>query len=743
MTRSRPLTRPASLVSGRDTSRGIGMMWGVDSAQSSMSGVEPAPSRFDPLGRRSVALAALLSAVLAVLFYSLTLDYPFVYDDVKVVGQDPRLEDSSFGLTVWTQQWWRRGARVPISRPLTSFTFWAQVQLHGRDATPIRAVNLALYAALCGLSAVLAAGWVGRSSAAWVVGPLFAVHPLHVEVIASVVGRAEILSLLLMVVGMLLWLRWRQCMTWPRAATIGLTVLGAGLAKEQGYLLAPILAVMELSLRRDANRPSPAWRTYAPVLVAIGVVVVVASAQRVTMIHSVDHDDPESIDPGTADELDNPLFHASTTERVVTPFKLVGKAGQLMIVPVNQSPDYSPRVLMPATDLGEPLVLFGLLIVLVWLGLTVEAWRRRWLVLGPLLALAITWAIPSNTVVLIGTIFGERLLFQPSLFALIILAAWVGRLDDRRAVRMAVAGVLVIAGLGYAWATVTYSVLWRDMITLVVSTVSRHPDSGRFQRFLATDLMQRGLNNPAARAELFAKAEERARIALELWPRQTDPYIVLGAAAAERGQTDLARQYFEMAHYGAGPNKFGDWGMRRLGLLESEEELEAEAERLEARLAEDPNDREAGLELADVQTKRRRFEQAVKLYQQFHTIESDDPAIIKRYIDALIGADELDLALDAYRRWMELVPDQWSILTDAAIVAITVEKDLAQARRWLERAIELSPGSAEPWAGLGQWHMKRGDKTRAAEAFREALRRSPPEDPKRPHYQMMLEEARK
>lgn len=107
----------------------------------------------------------------------------------------------------------------------------------------------------------------------------------------------------------------------------------------------------------------------------------------------------------------------------------------------------------------------------------------------------------------------------------------------------------------------------------------------------------------------------------------------------------------------------------------------------------------------------------------------------------IVGRHELAYAI--YRRLLQLRPDQWSTLTDFGLILLETGGDREQARGYLERAIELSPGSSEPWMGLANYHNFQGDIPAAKHAIDQALRRVQPGDPKRAHYLLAKERLEK
>jgi tetratricopeptide (TPR) repeat protein len=189
----------------------------------------------------------------------------------------------------------------------------------------------------------------------------------------------------------------------------------------------------------------------------------------------------------------NALVSASLMERIVTPFMLLAKYLLLMVWPSHLSADYSAPSLIPTANplfanAFQPPAAAGMLVV----GLAVlAAFRNRrnmslWvLVLG---LFGASYILVAN-VLRIGTIFGERLFYWPSVFALMLVASGVvagfERLHAARAGmirRIAVVGLATAAAVPVAlMAHLTWqrNKDWSDNITLAISTARDNPNSAK------------------------------------------------------------------------------------------------------------------------------------------------------------------------------------------------------------------------------------------------------------------------
>ena len=152
---------------------------------------------------RSDALALVALGLLVVVCYLPAMLWGgFVWDDSILTDAKP-VQDVS-GL--W-QIWFSPSAIEGEGHywPLVYTTFWVEHKLWGFDPTGYHIVNVLLH-----LANTLLVWYLVRRLAvpgAWVVAAVFAVHPLHVESVAWVIERKDVLSGLFYLASVLVWMR--------------------------------------------------------------------------------------------------------------------------------------------------------------------------------------------------------------------------------------------------------------------------------------------------------------------------------------------------------------------------------------------------------------------------------------------------------------------------------------------------------------------------------------------------------
>src|SRR5205823_3758608 len=120
------------------------------------------------------------------------------------------------------------------------------------------------------------------------------------------------------------------------------------------------------------------------------------------------------------------------------------------------------------------------------------------------------YGVVSNVTALIGIDFAERLIYIPSMFFVMIIAALLARL--RRGLMITFASIfLVLASVR----TVTYAAQWNDRLTLYETSLARQPNSIRLHLLFAEELRNRQDFDQAER--VLAEAREMLPDYYRLW----------------------------------------------------------------------------------------------------------------------------------------------------------------------------------------------------------------------------------
>ena len=413
----------------------------------------------------SVRRAAGVAALVAVLAYLPALGNGFTLDDGPIVERNPAAHSVRAALAAFDQPYWPPEHGAGLYRPLVVLSFAVDWQLSGGSARWFHAVNLAWHAAATALLVPLVAAYTGPA-AALAGGIVFAVHPVHVEAVANVVGRAELMAAAFLFGALLLARavrrrRGRGASTGAiEAALLGATAL-ALLSKEHAVVAVGLLALDDLGTRATISPRLP-WRDYAGVVLLTAVWFVARRA----------------VEGGLSFEAVAPTFFLlGPGGRVSTMLPVVFVLLRLLVWPFDLSPDYHPQV-VPRLEHLTAVGVAGAVVLAASAALALALWRKHRAASVGLLFIGIAWLPTANLLFPSGLVIAERTLYLVSAGVALLAALGAAEVARRWGVRRAVLGTVVVAAvLGARSATATG--LWRSNRDLVLGALASHPESYR------------------------------------------------------------------------------------------------------------------------------------------------------------------------------------------------------------------------------------------------------------------------
>ncbi len=419
---------------------------------------------------------SLWGALAALLVYLPTLAHGFVWDDHHLIEQNPLLRTGA-GLAqlLATDFWSIAGTRSGFWRPLVTLSYAIDGRLGHWQPALFHLTNLSLHA--------LAAAVLGAI--------LLQAGPAHVESVAWIAGRTDVLCGVLLALAYLLDRRARaRGRSWPGAAAC-LAFALALLAKEAAALGLLVLAIAERVERRPW-RGAARWLAPYAALTAVWLVLHLAIAREGALPPEV-----------------GALAQARGRWGAWTMM-----AGDLrFLLPWGtHSPQMALR--LPERLLAPEVILGGLLTLALGAALGVLVSRRARAAI-PLGWFLLTLAPPvALMLVRVFLVYGERLLYVPSFGAAWLLAlvlAPATRSGPARAVALALAAAWIVAS-----AVVTVRLLppWADDFDLFRAMARAQPRNAAAHVTYAFELLRRGRDDEAAAEIARADSLEpgRARV---------------------------------------------------------------------------------------------------------------------------------------------------------------------------------------------------------------------------------------
>ena len=431
----------------------------------------------------------------------------FAMDDLYIIVWNPLVHSvqgvwHAFGGPYWPPD---LGGQMYRPLPLADFAMdWAISRGHPMW---FHAMNLVWHAGVAVIVSSLVRRWANWP-AALAAGLVFAVHPVHVEAVANVVGRAELMAaagVCLAVYAAVV----RQNVLLSGAALL------LGLLSKENAVVAPVLIGWAWIVGLP-SRPPPTRRM---LVFAVSWVVIAGAYIAIRSI---------VLQPYARLNATAPVFLGeSAFAGRLTAVAALGDLLRLLVFPLILRVDYSPAERSIVRSLLDGRFVLGLACVALWAALLVMAWRRqRRLETYGLGWIAIAFLPVSNLLFSSGVLLAERTLYLPSVGLALAAGAALARLPAPR-FRLVLALLVVAGGIRSALRTP----VWHDDFSVTQSILQDSPESYR---------------GPARMAALYQshRQPDRAlaalRIASRTYDRDPSLFIAGADAALTLGQSRLA-----------------------------------------------------------------------------------------------------------------------------------------------------------------------------------------------------------
>ncbi|MEE9212838.1 MAG: tetratricopeptide repeat protein, partial [Phycisphaeraceae bacterium] len=663
--------------------------------------------------RRSLIVYLLLIAA-TVTVYGQVIQFEFVDFDVpKYVTENWHVRD---GLTADGIVWAFTTGHASNWHPLTWLSHMLDCQLYGLNAAGHHATNVLLHILNTLLLFAVLKSLTGAVWPSSFVAALFALHPLHVESVAWVAERKDVLSTLF-------WLlaTWAY-VAYARRSGIGRYLLTAVLLA-LGLMAKPMLVTLPLVLllldywpleRMRVGRPDGSasdqqilpQRSIAYLLIEkLPLLTLSAASCVVTFV--------VQRSSGAMGPTDVIPLHLRVANAVVSYVRYMGK----MIWPSHLSALYPHPNLPGGTPLtgwqvaGAGVLLLAISVLVIFMA------RRRYLLAGWLWYLGTL--VPVIGLIQVGVhSMADRYTYVP-LIGLFIIIAWGGadlltQLRSRHALLGrtlgGVAALVLAAFLACSWSQARY---WHDSIALYAHALELAPRYPRMHSYLGHAMSRRGR---------LDQAIGHYHQALEIDPNDADTHINLGVALRSQGKLDEATRHYRQALQ----IRPGDAGAHNnLGVaLRSQGKLDQAIGHFRQALAMKPDHVEAHNNLGVALRSQGRPDQAIVHFRQALEVNPHSAETHNNLGATLQSQGKLDQAIRHLRQALDINPDFAEAHYNLG-AALRSQGRPDQAIGHFLQALRIDPNDAEAHYNLGIVLTMAGRLDAALGHFREAVRLRP------------------
>lgn len=665
-----------------------------------------------------IALAVGLCALTVIGYYQVAWHDWVGYDDAVYVTQNPNLRQ---GLTWECFRWVWVSTRGANWHPLTMLSHAIDVQLYGFAAPGHYLTNLAFHLAnvvllYFGLQYLVRSARPGEevpapdASLRWksaFVAAMFAIHPLHVESVAWIAERKDVLSTFFFFIALFAY-GWyvRSPSVWRMAAVTVAMALGL-MSKPMLVTLPAVLLLLDYwPLGRLPLAGLGSLKTSRRVLFEktplylLSLVSSVITYQVQNTSGAVRHLAQITLDDRIANAL---MAYAGYVGQTFWPLGLAAlypHPGKYLLT----RPEYLVKSIVAL------VVIVGVTAVAVWL-------RRS----RPYVAVGWFWFL-GTLVPVIGLVqvgiqsMADRYMYIPAI-GLFIAVAWgvpdlMQRVPARRGLMAVVGGTAVLACTFLTWRQVqTWEnslALWSNVLLVVGENAQAHC----------------GVATPLAEQGKLDEALDHCKKALSLAPN--DPFVqhCYAGLLVELDRLDEALEYYSLAIQG-NPRKALAYAGRAAVYLRLEQRQEA-VDDYRTAAALEPSEGVYHRELARVLLDLKRYPLAETEFELALARNPEDAVSLAGLGNLHAQLGHKEQAISHYRRVVELAPESHEIRGYLALLLFETGNAEESSQQYAQ-LVKHAPSDASYQHGLGRAEIALKQIDQAIEHFREAVRLEPKE----------------
>jgi tetratricopeptide (TPR) repeat protein len=665
-------------------------------------------------------------AVLVLILYGQSINFEFTLDDDLFYLKHSSVQQGISGF----QEFFSYGSLNKFDgteglqpyRPITLFVFAIQKTLFDNSPVMAHLMNVLLYILCIHIlfSLIKKLFPTLNTYLICLVCILFATHPIHTEVVASVKSMDELLA------AIFAFLSWKFLLPKdentklkPIDFAVGLFLfMLALLSKESAIAFLVIIPLANYMLMKKELKST--LYLFVSMAIVAGIFLLIR--------HQVLGSSTSAI--SDSQELENVLnatksFGENTATKAVILFYYI----KLLFVPWPLNWDYSFNQI-PVANWGSLMSWLGLIIYAGLFVFAILKFKKHPILSFSIFFFFITSSPTNNLFITNGATVGERFLFVPSFgFALgiVFLLNYLLNIDIQefsgkfKNIFIGIFAILLIAFSGLTMARVGD---WKNNLSLFEKGVENAPNSSRTQYSLATEYLNRGeqLTDTAERNELLRKSLFHFTKSLEIYPKNKLSHYNSSKCHAFLGDTISA-----MIHYRKAIELDKKYIMpyNNLGVIfHARNEFDSAQYYYEKVLEIAPNEKTPVKNLGDLFLMKGIFlnnngfpDAAIASYKKSMTYQSTNNVLIFNNMASIYSSlKKYDSALIYFEKGYEINPKDVMIIQNIAVVAY-LTKNYLKAIEYANKALSINNNLKKSFGILADTYTAIGN-SKEAQRFR-------------------------
>jgi tetratricopeptide (TPR) repeat protein len=420
-----------------------------------------------------------------------------------------------------------------IYRPITLTSFLLEYTFFGKNPQTSHLINVLLYALTIIILFLLLAKLFDNYNyyILFFVVLLYAAHPIHTEVVASIKNREDLLSGLFMFSSAFFVIKYKEIQS-VKCFMISLFLFLLALLSKEVALT--FIAIIPLLLYYFSNYNFKKIIVLTIPFIIIGVFYLLF---RNVVMDDIAIQNDKSI-------INNTLYAADGFgERYATSFFILGYYLKLLFFPHPLSWDYSyPQISI--IHWTNPLGILSLGTYLLIFAYAIWGLKNKNKLSFAIFWYLITLSITSNLFILIGSTMAERFLFIPSLgyciFIVFMLNHIFKKYKKKQKTYTIISGVIIL--IIYSGLTINRNKDWKNQYTLFKAGVEACPNSARCHMALGAMYEQKAkmAQDKRESAKYLNLAIDEYKQSIALYPEYGQALYNYGVVLQNNNQFDKA-----------------------------------------------------------------------------------------------------------------------------------------------------------------------------------------------------------
>jgi hypothetical protein len=359
---------------------------------------------------------------------------------------------------------------------------------------------------------------------------LFVVHPVHVEAVANIKGRDEIMCLLFCIISLYYFIKFIDFKKkWYLIASCIALFLGL-LSKENALTFVIINPMTAYFFRSEKiiDLIKKSWLLALTGLIFIGIrVAVIGFLFDKNLV--------------ITDLMNDPFLEMNSVEKFCTILYTIVWYIKLLIVPYPLTHDYYPYH-VPIIDLANPLFYVSFFVIGLLFFVVLKKWKSASVLSYSILFFFITMILVLNIFFPIGTFMNERFLFIPSISICLLAGYFLNTASLNGKViysKIAQYAFILISSI-FMWISYDRVPAWKDSDSLNFSAIQVSKNSARINLYMGVTYFNYYKIEAVDKKkyEFLSLAEKYIRKSVEIYPEYGQGLNMLAGVAAEWHKRD-------------------------------------------------------------------------------------------------------------------------------------------------------------------------------------------------------------